>query len=38
MEAMGRFAQLEGAAQLVARFDVEFARVQDALTSVVART
>jgi two-component system, sensor histidine kinase and response regulator len=38
LEAQGRFAQLEGAAQLVERFDVEFARVRDALSSVVART
>jgi len=35
MEVRGRFAQLEGAMDLVDRFDAEFARVRDALTSVL---
>ena len=36
LEARGRFGQLDGAGDLLACFDAEFARVRDALTSVLA--
>ena len=38
MEMQGRFAQLDGAAGLVDRFDAEFARVRDALKLVASPT
>ncbi len=36
LEARGRFGQLDGATDLVGRFDAEFTRVREALTSVLA--
>jgi PAS domain S-box-containing protein len=38
IELRGRSAQLEGAAELVERFDVEFARVNDALNRLLTPT
>jgi len=38
IEARGRFEQLDGLADMLARFDAEFGRVRDALTAVVTRT
>jgi two-component system, sensor histidine kinase and response regulator len=38
MEARGRFAQLDGAAELVGSFDAEFRLVRDALTSALTTT
>ena len=38
IEARGRFEQLDGLAELLARFDAEFSRVRDALTGVATRT
>jgi len=38
IEMRGRSAQLDGAAQLVERFDAEFARVRDALNQLAIRT